>query len=43
MELEELKPGTLAGPLATLRKINPYEAAAASDQLGWVALQEARD
>lgn len=30
------------GPLATLRKIIPFEAAASSDRLGWVGLQAAR-
>jgi AraC family transcriptional regulator len=33
--------GTL-GPIATLRKIIPVEAAAASDRLGWVGLEAAR-
>src|SRR5262249_58934440 len=30
------------GPLAALRQIIPFEAAAASDRLGWVGLQAAR-
>jgi|SRR5271165_314376 len=30
------------GPLAALRKIIPFEAAAASDRLGWVGLEAAR-
>jgi AraC family transcriptional regulator len=31
-----------SGPFATLRKIIPFEAAAASDRLGWVGLEAAR-
>jgi hypothetical protein len=42
MKRKELEHGSSAGPLATLRKIIPYEAAAASDHLGWVGLQAAR-
>jgi hypothetical protein len=42
MEMEALEQRSSAGPLATLRKIIPYEAAAASDHLGWVGLQAAR-
>ena len=30
------------GPLAVLRRIIPFEAAAASDRLGWVGLEAAR-
>jgi AraC family transcriptional regulator len=42
MEIEELEHGSSEGPLAELRKIIPYEAAAASDRLGWVGVQAAR-
>ena len=39
---EEPELGGLPGPLAVLRKIIPFEAAAASDRLGWVGIQAAR-
>ena len=42
MKMKELEHGSSPGPLATLRKIIPYEPAAASDHLGWVGLQAAR-
>src|SRR5262245_61149620 len=34
--------GDARGPLATLRQIIPFEAAAASDRLGWIGLEAAR-
>src|SRR4051794_36930404 len=42
MRHEEPEPGGPPGPVATLRRIFPYEAAASSDQLGWVGLEAAR-
>jgi AraC family transcriptional regulator len=42
MRQEEPELGGPLGPLAALRKIIPFEAAAASDRLGWVGLQAAR-
>ncbi len=42
MQQEEPGHGGPLGPLAALRKIIPFEAAAASDRLGWVGLQAAR-
>ena len=39
---DEPGPGGTLGPIATLRKIIPVEAAAASDRLGWVGLEAAR-
>ncbi len=42
MRQEEPGLGGPLGPLAALRKIIPFEAAAASDRLGWVGLQAAR-
>jgi AraC family transcriptional regulator len=39
---EEPERGDLLGPLAALRKIIPFEAAAASDRLGWLGLEAAR-
>jgi AraC family transcriptional regulator len=42
LQQKEPRPGGPPGPLAELRKIIPFEAAAASDRLGWVGLQAAR-
>jgi AraC family transcriptional regulator len=42
MRQEESGDGAPGGPLAALRKIIPFEAAAASDRLGWVGLEAAR-
>src|SRR6266436_1009458 len=42
MRPEEPGLGDPLGPLAALRKIIPFEAAAASDRLGWVGLEAAR-
>ena len=42
MRQEEPELGGPLGPLAALRKIIPFEAAAASDRLGWVGLEAAR-
>jgi AraC family transcriptional regulator len=42
MRQQEPGLGDPLGPLAALRKIIPYEAAAASDRLGWVGLEAAR-
>jgi AraC family transcriptional regulator len=42
MRQEHSGVGGPSGPLAVLRKIIPYEAAAASDRLGWIGLQAAR-
>jgi hypothetical protein len=42
MRHENLEFGGTRGPLATLREIIPFEAAAASDRLGWVGLEAAR-
>src|SRR3954454_24870904 len=42
MRQEEPGLGGPLGPLATLRKIIPFEATAASDRLGWVGLEAAR-
>jgi AraC family transcriptional regulator len=39
---EEPELGGALGPLAAIRKIIPYEAAAASEGLGWVGLEAAR-
>jgi AraC family transcriptional regulator len=41
MRQEETGPGVLPGPLAVLRQIIPFEAAAASDRLGWAGLAAA--
>jgi AraC family transcriptional regulator len=42
MRQEELGLGETLGPLAALRTIVPFEAAALSDRLGWVGLEAAR-
>src|SRR6266850_2595389 len=42
MRPEEPGLGGPLGPLAALRKVIPYEAAASSDRLGWVGLEAAR-
>jgi AraC family transcriptional regulator len=42
MRQEELGRGDPLGPLAALRKVLPFEAAATSDWLGWVGLEAAR-
>jgi len=42
MRQEEPGPGGPLGPLAALRKIIPFEAAAASHRLGWVGMEAAR-
>jgi AraC family transcriptional regulator len=42
MRLEESGRGSTIGPLAVLRQIIPYEAAATSDGLGWLGLEAAR-
>ncbi|MBV8612114.1 MAG: helix-turn-helix transcriptional regulator [Singulisphaera sp.] len=42
MRQEEPGRGDPLGPLAALRKIIPFEPAAASDRLGWVGLEAAR-
>ena len=42
MRQEEPGLGGPLGPLAVLRKIIPYEPAAASDRLGWVGLEAVR-
>jgi AraC family transcriptional regulator len=42
MRQEEPERGGPLGPLALLRKILPFEAAASSDRLGWVGLEAAR-
>jgi AraC family transcriptional regulator len=42
MRPEEPECGRPAGPLAVLRKIIPFEPAAASDRLGWMGLEAAR-
>jgi AraC family transcriptional regulator len=42
MRHEEPGRGGPIGPLATLRKIIPFEADAASDQLGWAGMEAAR-
>jgi AraC family transcriptional regulator len=42
MRPEEPGRGGPLGPLAALRKIIPFEPAAASDRLGWVSLEAAR-
>jgi AraC family transcriptional regulator len=42
MRHENLELGETRGPLATLRKVIPFNAAAASDRLGWVGLEAAR-
>jgi AraC family transcriptional regulator len=42
MRQENPEHGSPLGPLAALRKILPFEPAAASDRLGWVGLEAAR-
>jgi AraC family transcriptional regulator len=42
MSQDEPERGGALGPLATLRKIIPFEADAASDRLGWAGLEAAR-
>src|SRR3954452_7321204 len=42
MQQKEPELGEPLRPLAVLRKIIPFEAAAASDRLGWVGLEAAR-
>ena len=42
MRQEEPELGGPLGPLAAMRKIIPFEAAAASDRPGWVGLEAAR-
>jgi AraC family transcriptional regulator len=42
MRQEEPRPGGPLGPLGVLRKIIPFDPAAASDRLGWVGLDAAR-
>src|SRR6516164_2949884 len=42
MRRDDQKRDDSLGPLATLRRILPFEPAAASDRLGWLGLEAAR-